>query len=110
MSLTLPRLRRGSVPATTVATAGMGGARPLPPHPPAGNYLRHGFLRQSVFNEAIAMAIHYVQGGPVPFHRHVETVVYVGESHAAFATSHRETCVDPPPPAAAPSHWHCNPD
>jgi len=35
MSLTPPRLRRGSVPATTVATAGMGGARPLPPNPPA---------------------------------------------------------------------------
>src|SRR5260370_22023060 len=50
MSLTPPRLRRGSVPATAAATAGMGGAtarprlrrgvvetrRPLPPHPPAG--------------------------------------------------------------------------
>jgi len=50
MSLTPPPLRSGSVPATTVATAGMGGAtarprlrrgvvenqEPLPPHPPAG--------------------------------------------------------------------------
>jgi hypothetical protein len=35
MSLTPPPLRSGSVPATTVATAGMGGAQPLPPHPPA---------------------------------------------------------------------------
>ena len=36
LSLTPPPLRSGSVPATTSATAGMGGARPLPPHPPAG--------------------------------------------------------------------------
>src|SRR5260370_42277599 len=34
MSLTPPRLRRGSVPATASPTAGMGGARPLPPNPP----------------------------------------------------------------------------
>src|SRR5260370_9303687 len=35
MCLPPPRLRRGSVPAGASATAGMGGARPLPPHPPA---------------------------------------------------------------------------
>src|SRR5260370_25836442 len=36
MSLTPPPLRSGSVPACAVATAGMGGAQPLPPPPPAG--------------------------------------------------------------------------
>src|SRR5258708_32703122 len=36
MSLTPPPLRSGSVPAIASPTAGMGGARPLPPHPPAG--------------------------------------------------------------------------
>src|SRR5260370_27647496 len=46
MSLTPPRLRRGSVPATAFATAGMGGARPLPPHPPAGSEL-HALVRTS---------------------------------------------------------------
>jgi hypothetical protein len=40
MSLTPPPLRSGSVPASVVATAGMGGARPLPPHPPAGKSAR----------------------------------------------------------------------
>ncbi len=40
MSLTPPPLRSGSVPATVSATAGMGGAQPLPPPPPAGNVWR----------------------------------------------------------------------
>ncbi len=37
MSLTPPPLRSGSVPATASAMAGVGGAKPLPPHPPAGS-------------------------------------------------------------------------
>jgi hypothetical protein len=48
MSLTPPPLRSGSVPATSSATAGMGGARPLPPNPPTRTAfhpvrVRHGY-------------------------------------------------------------------
>jgi len=65
MCLTPPPLRSGSVPASASATAVMRGARPLPPHPPAGSESRCAVCGRSTRRRAWVVACALALGAQV---------------------------------------------